>query len=210
MAYADSDIREYLEDAASDKPAPGGGSISALTGALASSMSEMAANFTVGKDRYADVEDRVRNCLRRLELSRGKLLTLMESDVEAYTAVNEAYDMPRGTDEEKNHRRETIQEALKEAMMVPFNVMQQCANVAEASAELVDIANRNLLTDVGVSAILAEAACSAARLNVDINIKYLKDQSLIDDVVPKADKFLETTRDCRKKVDGKMQEYLWT
>jgi formiminotetrahydrofolate cyclodeaminase len=133
----------------------------------------------------------------------------MESDVEAYTAVNEAYDMPQTTDEERDRRRAAIQEALKEALMVPFNVMQQCANVAEAAAELVDIANRNLLTDVGVSGILAEAACSAARLNVDINIKYLKDQSLIDDIVPQANELLDTTRTCRKNIDAEMQNHLW-
>jgi formiminotetrahydrofolate cyclodeaminase len=208
MNYTDCKIKRYLADAAADKPAPGGGSVSALTGALASSMSEMAANFTVGKEKYADVEDRVRNALKRLELSRGELLTLMDSDVAAYTAVNEAYAMPSESEEEKQQRDEAIQSALKEAMMVPLNIMRQCAKVAEAAANLVEIANRNLLTDVGVSGILAEAACSAARLNVDINVKYLKDQELIDEVTPQADQFIETTRSCRQKIEAAMQDYL--
>lgn len=209
MRYATCEIEGYLKDAASDKPAPGGGSVSALVGALASSMSEMAANFTTGKDRYAEVQNQIQSCLKRLELSRRELLTLMDCDVAAYTAVNEAYEMPRTNDEEKESRRQAIQAALKEAMMVPLNIMRQSAKVAKAACELVQIANRNLLTDVGVSGILAEAACSAARLNVDINIKYLKDQSLIDEVIPEAEELLETTRACRKTINQHMQEYLW-
>ena len=208
MRYADRDIGEYLADAASDKPAPGGGSVSALGGALASSMSEMAANFTTGKERFADVEDQIRNCLKQLELCRSKLLTLMDSDVAAYTAVNEAYGMPKDTEEQKESRKAAIQNALKEALMVPLNIMRQCATVAETAARLVEIANPNLLTDVGVSGILAEAACSAARLNVDINVKYLKDQAFIDEVLPEAEDLVQRCRASRETVEDKMREFL--
>lgn len=208
MQYADSTLKSYLDDAASDNPTPGGGSISGLVGALASSMSEMAANLTVGKEQYLDVEQDVKDCLRELQEAREELLCLLDDDAEAYGKVGEAYRLPRDTEAEKAARDEAIQAALKGAMHVPFNIMRQCATVAEMSACLVDIANRNLLTDVGVSAILAEAACAAARLNVEVNLKFLKDGTLVDRVRPELDELSESTRRCRAEVSDKLADHL--
>jgi formiminotetrahydrofolate cyclodeaminase len=98
--YRDGKLETYLEDAAAKKPAPGGGSVSALAGALAASMSEMVANFTVGRKKYADVEDEVQAILADLAGCRDALLGLMDADVEAYGSVNAAYSMPRETDGE--------------------------------------------------------------------------------------------------------------
>lgn len=208
MQYADSSLRGYLEEAASDNPTPGGGSISGVVGALASSMSEMAANFTTGKDKYADVEEDVRECLEELSAAREELLYLVDDDAEAYGKVGEAYGMASETDEEKKERNGAIQAALKGAMHVPLNIMRECVRVAEMSARLVDIANRNLLTDVGVSAILAESACAAARLNVEVNLKFIKDSSLVDRIRPELDDMTERTRRCRDEVSAKLDDHL--
>ncbi|MFP4026708.1 MAG: cyclodeaminase/cyclohydrolase family protein [Candidatus Brocadiia bacterium] len=208
MEYASATLKQYLTDAASDKPAPGGGSISALAGALASSMSEMAANFTTGKDKYDDVKEDIQDVLQTLEVARQKLLALVDADVKAYGAVNEAYGMPKDTDEQKQERREAIQAALKEAMKVPLNIMRQCRTVSETSADLVGIANQNLLTDVAVSAVLSEAACAAARFNVDVNLKYIKDDSVADEVSPEVEELIDVTKSCRAKVVSTVAEYL--
>ena len=208
MPYADCTISEYLKEAASDEPTPGGGSVSALAGALASAMSEMAGNFTVGKDKYADVETDVRRCLKRLELSRQKLVTLADADANAYSGVGQAYSMPKETAEEKTARNDAIQHALREAMSVPLNIMRQCATIAETATELVEIANPNLLTDVGVSAVLAEAACAAARLNVEINLKFLEDEDLVSEVRPELDELSDRTVRCRETVSDRMQDHL--
>ena len=93
--YREGKLLTYLEDAASKKPAPGGGSVSALAGALAAAMGEMVANFTAGRKKYADVEGEVRAILAGLTECRADLLELMDADVTAYGAVNAAYSMPR-------------------------------------------------------------------------------------------------------------------
>jgi glutamate formiminotransferase/formiminotetrahydrofolate cyclodeaminase len=208
MAYLSATVGKYLHDAASDKPAPGGGSVAALVGALASAMGEMASNFTIGRKKFQDVEQQARQCLEQLTLARRKLLALMDADVEAYGAVSEAYALPRDSDEQKRVRTLAIQSALREAMKVPLNVMRTCERVAETSGRLVEIANPNLITDVGVSAILAEAACAAAALNVQVNLKYIRDSSVAEEVRPEMRGLQQTTERRRQEVWAAVQELL--
>lgn len=208
MGYAAGTLEEYLADAASSKPAPGGGSVSALAGALAASMGEMAANFTKGKKKFAHVQDEIAECLGRLEKCRGSLLKLVDADVEAYVAVGAAYAMPKDTDDQKATRAETIQAALKAAMAVPLAIVRECRVVAGTAAKLVKIANPNLITDVGVSAVLAEAACTAARLNVEVNLKYIKDPELRRELQPELDEVQQTTERCRTEVSAAVHDCL--
>ena len=208
MKYATAAIKDYLADAASDKPAPGGGSVSALVGALAGSMSEMAANFTSGKKKYKSVQAQVSEHLECLAISRRDLLDLVDGDVAAYTAVGQAYGMPGETDKQKAARAAAIQNALREALVVPLAVMRECATIAEAAEGLVRIANPNLLTDVGVSAILAEAACAAARLNVEVNLKFIKDKAFVAQVRPELDTLTQATAQGRESVSGAVGNYL--
>jgi len=142
------------------------------------SMACMAANFTVGKKKYKDVEDEVRAQLDVCIKARDELLALVDEDVRAYGAVSAAYSMPRGTKEEKSARRGAIQKALVTAMDAPLRVVRVCREALRATALLADVANRNLMSDVGVAALLAEAALRAGKLNVEINLKYLKDEVL--------------------------------
>ena len=206
--YRDGKIAAYLEDAAADKPAPGGGSVSALAGALAAAMSEMAANFTAGRKKFAHVEDAVRSMLDELKDCRQRLLELVDRDVEAYGAVDRAYGMPRATPEEKAARKQAVDAAFRTAMQAPLEVMRQCARVAAVADQLADIGNPNLITDVGVSAILAEAACSAARLNVEVNLKYLDDPALRDQTVAEMDDLADRTGHGRRSVATKVARHL--
>jgi len=176
--YRDGSIRKYLEDAAAGIPAPGGGSVSAFAGALATTMGSMAANFTVGKKKFLEVEPRVKEVLARLDQLRETLLELMDQDVEAYGVVSAAYSRPKETVEEKAARTAKIQEALVVAMDVPLRTVRASIDVLRELVQLVDVANPNLISDVGVSAILAEAALRGAKLNVDINLVSLKDVAL--------------------------------
>ena len=206
--YRSEGLEVYVQDAASGKPAPGGGSVSGLVGALAAAMSEMAANFTVGKKKFAAVDEQVRDCLGKLEAARERLLERMQADVEAYSSVGAAYAMPRETDEEKKQRREAIQHALKAAAEVPLDVVRNCDQVAGISACLVEVANPNLITDVAVSAILAEAACASARVNVEINLKYIEDAELVARVSAEVEQISRRTRECRQKVSETVDRHL--
>ena len=180
MNYVEKPLQDYLEDAASGQSTPGGGSVSALAGALGVTMAEMAANFTVGKEKFRDVAPQVTELLSALTDARTNLLDLMEKDIAAYAQVSSAYSLPRGTDEEKATRTQAIQGALAVALAAPLEAMRVVVAALEATRKLVDIANPNLISDVGVAAELLLGALRGARLNVDVNLAYLKDAALID------------------------------
>ena len=176
--YRDGSIRKYLEDAAAGSATPGGGSVSAFAGALATTMGSMAANFTLGRKKFLDAEPRVKRVLARLDRERQNLLELMDLDVEAYGAVSAAHAGPKETPEEKAARSAKIQEALVVAMDVPLRTVRACLDVLRELAQLADVANPNLISDVGVSANLAEAALRGAKLNGEINLVSLMDEAL--------------------------------
>jgi formiminotetrahydrofolate cyclodeaminase len=177
--FLDGTIRDYVAQASDGVPTPGGGSIAALAGALGAAMSCMAANFTVGKKKFRDVEPRVREHLARCADARDALLRLVEEDAKAYAFVSAAYGMPKETPEEKAARGEAIQEALIKAMTPPLETLRACRRAMPSVSALADLANPNLISDVGVSAILMQAALRAAKLNVEINLSGLKDADLV-------------------------------
>jgi len=197
-------LQAYVDDAAAKKPAPGGGSVSALVGALAAAMSEMAANFTVGKKKFASVEGTIRQMLDELSQCRDALLDLMDRDVEAYGVVNKAYALPAESPEQRAARQRQIQRALRDAMGTPLDVMRQCARLSA----LADIGNPNLITDVGVSAILAEGACEAARLNVEINLKFLGDAKLKEETAAEMERLSRQVREHKDSVSRKVATHL--
>jgi len=177
--YVSGTVKQYVDDAASGKPAPGGGSVSALAGALGASMGSMVCNFTVGKEKFKDVEGRAKEILEVCEKSRLALLSLMDKDVEEYKKVTAAYSLPKETDQQKVTRKEAIQEALKSALGVPLAAFRECLDVLEQLTDLARIGNPNLISDVGVSAILSAAGLAGAKLNVDINLSSIKDEELV-------------------------------
>ncbi|MGR3319075.1 MAG: cyclodeaminase/cyclohydrolase family protein [Candidatus Anammoxibacter sp.] len=179
MDYVDAPLRKYIEDASSGTPTPGGGSVVALVGALGTAMASMASSFTIGKEKFKNVRPEVNVILDKCNESREELLNMMNEDVECYSCVTEAYSLPKSTDSERKERTEAIQEALKKAVEVPSKVLNCCLKVLEEIRRLADIANPNLISDVGVAALLTNAALLGGKLNVDINIAYIKDETLV-------------------------------
>jgi formiminotetrahydrofolate cyclodeaminase len=169
-------MRKYLDALASNAPAPGGGSVAALVGTLAAALNSMVANFTVGKEKYRDVEREVRELLNCSEELREELSALMQADTEAYGEVSQAYGMARGTDQEREARTAAIQKALKSASAVPMRAAECSLEVIRQAAVLLEKGNVNLLSDVGVAARLGEAALQCAALNVEINLRGIKDE----------------------------------
>lgn len=169
-------VEEYLEQAASGKEVPGGGSVSALVGALGSSMASMAANFTVGKKKYAEVEQEVKGILEQLEELMGNLKGYVDKDAEAFLGFNDVYAMPKETDEEKTARDEAMQKTLCNALQPPFLTMKAAAEALSLLPCLSEICNKNLISDVGVAAVMLRAAIEGAHLNVRVNLRYIKDK----------------------------------
>jgi formiminotetrahydrofolate cyclodeaminase len=209
VSYLDKALRAYLEDAASGRPTPGGGSVSALAGALGVTMAEMAANFTLGREQFRDVAPEVMELLATLTGSRMKLLDLMEKDIAAYAQVAGAYGRPRATEEEKAARTRAIQEALGVALAAPLATMRVSGEALSAIRRLVEVANPNLLSDVAVAAELVWGALRGARLNVDVNLASLKDEEVVSRFRREADALEAEARTCRgetvEKVSRKLQ-----
>jgi formiminotetrahydrofolate cyclodeaminase len=206
MKYVDDPMKKYFEDAASGAETPGGGSISGACGALAASMMSMVCNFTVGKKKYADVEDEIKEMLDQATAKVDGMLKLMVEDTEGFEVIAKAYGMPKETDEEKQARSQAIQDGCKVALKAPEEIFDGVLEILRTLKRLVDIGNKNLISDVGVSAIMALAAAEAAAMNVKINLKYIKDDAFNAEKHEKIDKGLEEAKEIEKEVKAKVWE----
>jgi methenyltetrahydrofolate cyclohydrolase len=173
--YVKGPIIDFLDKLASSAPEPGGGSASALAAAIGAALVSMVANLTVGKEKYADVQDQIAKLVDGSEGVRSRLQELVQEDTEVYGVLAKAFKMARGTDEEKAARNEAIQSACKEATMVPYAIAEQCLEVLKLSEVAADIGNVNAVSDAGVAALLGEACAQCAALNVKINLGTITD-----------------------------------
>jgi formiminotetrahydrofolate cyclodeaminase len=180
--YVEGKFKEYLDDLASNKPAPGGGSAAAAAGALGVSLLSMVANFTVGKEKYKDVEPEMKKILSSSEKLRAELQKLIDQDIIAYKEVSTAYKMPRESEEQKKAKSNAIQAALKTAMSVPLAICRNLFEAVNLCQPLLEKGNVNLISDVGVAAELIACAFASALLNVEINLAGIKDTKLVNDI----------------------------
>ncbi len=175
--YIDNPLRHFMDKLASKSPEPGGGSVAALTGALGAALVSMVANLTLGKEKYKDVQPQIEALLKESEMLRTEMQDLIQKDTEAYGALTEVYKMPKNTDAEKAARTVKMQESLKEACQVPFEIGLKSLEVAKLAKRAADIGNVGAVSDAGVAVLLARACAQSAALNVKINVNSIKDQT---------------------------------
>jgi formiminotetrahydrofolate cyclodeaminase len=204
----DKAVFQFLDELASSAPAPGGGSVAALSGALGAALVSMVCNLTLGKKKYADVEKDVQAILKKSEGLRHRLIDLLQADVEAYTAVSQAMKMPRDTDAEKAIRSEALQKALKNATLVPLQVAQACVEVINLCQPAAEKGNKNAVSDAGVAILMAEAGLRSAALNVLINLGWIDDQSFTAEKQAELDALLEGKPTVRDQVYDYVVEQL--
>lgn len=168
---------EFIEALASKAPTPAGGGASAYAGALASALASMVGNLTVGKKKYAAVEERVQAELLALEATRLRLLELIDGDAAAFAPLAAAYGMARDTDEAAAAQRAALQVALVDACEVPLEIMRQCVQVIESCVFMAKHGSVLALSDAGAAVMLAKAALLSASLNVRINIGSMADKA---------------------------------
>lgn len=181
----DWSIRQFLKEAASSAPTPGGGSVAALAGALAAAMASMVASLTVGKDKYKDVEPEMQTILARTAALIEELEALVAADMEAFNAFMAVYKLPKETEEQKAERARRMQEALRQATDTPLKIASSCLEVLRLAEQAALKGNKGAVSDAGVAAYLGEAALQAALLNVDINVPLIKDASYAAQAVTK-------------------------
>ncbi|MCP4364846.1 MAG: cyclodeaminase/cyclohydrolase family protein [Planctomycetes bacterium] len=176
--YCKEPLEKYLNDAASGNPTPGGGSVSALAGALGTTMANMSINMTVGREKFKEVEELLQIKGKQFEQARTELLELVHKDMEAYQAVMDSYKLPKSNDEEKKKRADALQVAMKGAMDVPLRLLRRSLAMLEDLAKIVDKVNPNLIGDIAVASVLSQAALRGGKINVLANLIYIKDEEL--------------------------------
>mgnify|MGYP001583407300 CR=1 FL=1 len=174
--YSKKPLQKFLDDLSSKLPAPGGGAAASLTGALGAALVSMVANFTVGNEKYKNVEAEIAPVLNMTESIRNKLTKLIQADVDAYSKFSIAYKLPKTTDKEKHSRQLAIESAAKDALEVPMQIAICCYEILKLCPILLEKGNPNLVSDVGCSAILANAGIKLAYLNVKINMSSITDE----------------------------------
>jgi formiminotetrahydrofolate cyclodeaminase len=178
--YASEPLQVYLDDAASNKPAPGGGSVSACVGALGAALVSMVCNLTCGREKFAGVEAEMTTLLEASEAARGRLEQLLQEDTTAYGGVITAYKMPKETAADQAARSQAIQDGLVIAADVPLEICRVAVEVCRLSKVAAGLGNPQAVTDAGIGAILGEAAVVGAALNVKINLGSIKDQAYVE------------------------------
>jgi formiminotetrahydrofolate cyclodeaminase len=191
VKLTDKPVTNFLDELASNAPAPGGGSVAALSGALGAALISMVCNLTVGKKGYEKVQDDINDLLAQSEALRKELADLLEADVAAYTGYSVAAKMPRSTDEEKAERAHAMQAALKSATDVPLRIAEAAVKVMDLCMPAAEKGNKWAVSDAGVAVLMAEASLRSAALNVLINLGSLKDQEFVADRRAKLDGLLE-------------------
>jgi methenyltetrahydrofolate cyclohydrolase len=175
----DKTVSQFLDELASNSPAPGGGSVAALAGAVGTALGSMVCNLTIGKKKYVDVQEELKAVLERTESLRKELTQLIDIDTEAFNCVMAAFGLPKTTEQEQGARAAAIQEATKGATMVPLSVMRSCEKALVYVKTIAQRGNKNSASDAGVAALMLRAGCSGAALNVRINLGGINDSVFV-------------------------------
>jgi formiminotetrahydrofolate cyclodeaminase len=186
----DNGIELFLDDLASRKPTPSGGSAAAVMGAMGAALVSMVCNLTIGKTQYRDFEEEFKSVLTKAEELRRDLTKMIEEDVQAFDAVMRAYGMPRLTKDETATRAQAIQTALKTATLVPMRCCRACREVITLGSVVAEKGNRNVISDAGVAAVAAYAALRSAALNVFTNARAITDRIFAEDQLAELEQLL--------------------
>lgn len=179
--------REFVSLLASDAPAPGGGGAAALVGAIGTALGNMVGALTVGKKKYADVEEKIKCLMSRCDELQTQLLDQVAADAEGFVPLARAYGIP----EDDPNRAETLERATVTACQAPMRIMELCCDSLNVIAVMAEKGSRLAVSDAGCAAALVKAALQAASLNVFINTKTLRDRALAQEMNEKCLDMLE-------------------
>jgi glutamate formiminotransferase/formiminotetrahydrofolate cyclodeaminase len=207
-SLATMSLREFCNETLSDSPAPGGGSVAALMGALGASLGGMVANLSAGKRGWDDKLQYFSDWAVKAQQLKNELLSLVDEDTAAFNKVMDAFGLPRESAEEKAARAAAIQEATKHAAEIPLKVMETASRTYELLVEMADKGNPASVSDVGVGALITRACIEGAALNVRINLANLKDEKFTSVLQDKLREIQSDSESQFKKIDQIVQSKL--
>ncbi|HHV25589.1 cyclodeaminase/cyclohydrolase family protein [Anaerosalibacter bizertensis] len=204
MMLVDKTIKDYVNQVASNEPAPGGGSVSALVGSLGAALTSMVGNLTIGKKAYEKLDEVHRKELDenlvKVQDSIKKLNVFVDKDTEAFNKVMESFKLPKETEDEKRARSLAIEEATKGALETPLECAKECLEVLRLQKTFALYGNPNAITDVGVGALLAYSGLEGALFNVKINLAGLKDEKYIKNIEEEMKNILNEGKKLREEL----------
>lgn len=197
-------LKDYVLEAASGSPTPGGGSVSAYVGSLGTALTSMVGNLTFDKKDYKELSVEIQDKMQEnFKLLKGKIELLnqiVDEDSTAFDEVMDAFKMPKETDDEKKLRSHAIQEGYKKALEVPLRCAEECFEVLKLQDLFAHHGNKNAITDVGVGALLAYAGLEGALLNVRINLLSIKDENYRQEIESKVDKLISEGNELKEEL----------
>ena len=191
MAFKEMKIEDFIKVLSSKEPVPGGGGASALIAGVGIALGNMVGSLTVGKKKYADVEDDIRALMDKSALLMDKFQALIDKDAESFAPLAAAYSLPNETEEEKKHRSVVMAKALKIASLAPLEIMSTVCEAIDIVEEFAAKGSKLAISDAGVAAIALRSALLGASLNVFINTSSMEDRALAEELETKANTMIE-------------------
>ncbi|MFW5943988.1 MAG: glutamate formimidoyltransferase [Bacteroidota bacterium] len=208
---ADMTVSDFSDETASESVAPGGGSVSACMGSLGAALGTMVANISSHKRGWDDRWEEFSGWAEKGIALQSELTNLIDEDTEAFNKIIDALKLPKKTDKEKERRSRAIQEATKNAIRVPYRIMEAAYNALEVIEAMVEQGNPNSVTDAGVGALAVRSAVKGAFLNVCVNSRELKDKAFVEDMIQKGKEIEQKTEEKEeiilKKLEAKSQGF---
>lgn len=200
MMLKDHTLVQFSDVTAGSDPVPGGGSVSALAGAISASLAKMVANLTIGRKKYAEVESEMIEVAAKAEEIRQHLLLAIDRDSDAYNLVAEAFKMPKESDEEKSARSAKIQDATKVAALVPMEVAKTTYELIPLIEAVVMKGNQNAITDGCIAMMNCRLGVLGALLNVRINLGGLKDEAFVKELADDCERLEKDITDIEHRI----------
>lgn len=173
----DHTVRLFLQQAESAEPTPGGGSVAALVAALGASMTAMAGSLSQG-EKFAPYEEQIQKTLTEMQQLSAASEELLHADIESFNRYMAALKLPKSSDEEKASRKHALESATIQAIEVPLRLMKLCLDGITSTAAIAESANKHVISDLGIGAILFEAAARSALLTVEINLRSMPESDM--------------------------------
>lgn len=205
MKSVELNTNTFIEVLASDAPAPGGGGAAAFVGAIGVALSNMVASLTLGKEKFADVQDEIGSLKEQANTLQERFLFLMDEDARVFEPLSRAYGLPKGTPEELAHKESIMAECLLSCAQVPLDMMHVCAESIVIAERMEQIGTPIAVSDVGCSAVMLKAALLSAELNVCVNTKLMKDRSCAEELNAKARQLVDVYVPMAETIYSKVQ-----
>jgi len=206
--FKQKSLEEFMDVLSSKEPVPGGGGASALAGAMGTALARMVGNLTLGKKKYADVQEDITLLQQKASVLTEEIMELIDKDAEVFLPLSKAYSLPSVTDEEKEYKDKVMEEALNTACSVPVQIMEKSYQMLLLLKDYADKGSRIAISDVAVSSVMLRAAITGASVNVYINTKSMKDREKAEDLNNHCDDLIQKGKELADEIFERVEKKL--